>query len=419
MNQILAPLIKEKENCQSFIDDFYNDEIDQICKKCERTHEFFDNAHSGSWIGYHSNIYKEGLRPRRPNDYFDSVNAGFSFSQTRGEWSLYDREELYNGFCQEAGLTDEMLTKMSKIESLATKTFEQAKSVLRSTIMLILEERSSDVLSEYLEDVNSLQSSIESDRFILSELPRYHMGGQIRTSDRRAMNEGVQPPVHHMIRANIQEFYSYKHALENLVKIYNGIITYIEQRSVLHKTEGFFDIFKKKTIFEKAKTTINNVIGGQEASMGNHNGDKVDIKQLGSGQMQNNIATRQSQLSLDSLTQDQGDLNENREISVDELQSSIDEFMAFLTQNRKAFPELYLPMVTLLQDRFDGKISEASTVDEIANKKSKEISKTETKLLQSFLQKTRELGADLTVGASASIIAHILILVLKTNGVPL
>jgi hypothetical protein len=245
------------------------------------------------------------------------------------------------------------------------------------------------------------------------------MGGQIRTSDRRAMNEGVQPPVHHMIRANIQEFYSYKHALENLVKIYNGIITYIEQRSVLHKTEGFFDIFKKKTIFEKAKTTINNVIGGQEASMGNHNGDKVDIKQLGSGQMQNNIATRQSQLSLDSLTQDQGDLNENREISVDELQSSIDEFMAFLTQNRKAFPELYLPMVTLLQDRFDGKISEASTVDEIANKKSKEISKTETKLLQSFLQKTRELGADLTVGASASIIAHILILVLKTNGVPL
>jgi len=52
-------------------------------------------AWSGSWLGYQASLYIDGLRPRRPDEYFDSQwPRGAIFHRTRGPWRHYSYDEV-------------------------------------------------------------------------------------------------------------------------------------------------------------------------------------------------------------------------------------------------------------------------------------------------------------------------------------
>ena len=60
---------------------------------------------SGSWLGYHANVYYKGLRPRPPGAHFsqDSGLGDRYVSHTTGEWSELDPEAVEAAIREHAG----------------------------------------------------------------------------------------------------------------------------------------------------------------------------------------------------------------------------------------------------------------------------------------------------------------------------
>ena len=80
------------------------DEIERLARRCDRAAVVFEEApleeirikllnavesvskaSSGSWLGYHSSVYINELRPRQPGEHF-SVEWGLMEYRSPGEW---------------------------------------------------------------------------------------------------------------------------------------------------------------------------------------------------------------------------------------------------------------------------------------------------------------------------------------------
>ena len=127
------------------LDDALDDMV-RIARRCERAARTFETeplatmrehlnaainevgkAWSGSFIGYHANIYLEGLRPGRPGEHFDSEWGGVgTFSnRTQGPWAEYSHEVVQQEILRRAGVTDDSL--FGQAAEAAGKVFEECR----------------------------------------------------------------------------------------------------------------------------------------------------------------------------------------------------------------------------------------------------------------------------------------------------
>src|SRR5579871_3625083 len=51
-------------------------------------------AWSGSWLGYHANVYYEGLIVAPPGAHFDAMRGRGPLSDTRGQWREFASAEV-------------------------------------------------------------------------------------------------------------------------------------------------------------------------------------------------------------------------------------------------------------------------------------------------------------------------------------
>jgi len=148
---------------------------------------------SGSWLGYHSRVYYEGLTP---------IPAGANFSQewglqdmsltslgSRGNWEEYRFDEVSNHIRKIAGKPN--LTEAKGAAKKAEKIFDKAKSEIISVLETEIANRPDAFLSKLRSDMENLQPLSKMD---VAE--HWSPKGQIMTRDMVAMGQGSQVPPH-------------------------------------------------------------------------------------------------------------------------------------------------------------------------------------------------------------------------------
>jgi hypothetical protein len=167
--------------------------VEEPLAALERAANTIGKAWSGSWLGYHSRVYYEGLKPPPAGAHF-SQEWGYTLDTT-GTWREFDPDEVEKTIPQSAGNPN--LEHVSQLAEKATKTFDTDKS----EVLSLLSTENLDPPDPYLE---SLKSDVEK----LSILSRFDVLSHLRperviSRDSKAVEQGMPTPPHISVLADV------------------------------------------------------------------------------------------------------------------------------------------------------------------------------------------------------------------------
>jgi predicted nucleotide-binding protein len=161
-----------------------NDAVNQI-----------DKSFSGSWLGYHANVYYKDLKPPPPGEHFSQE---WGLERSSGYWIEYDSEVVKKAIYELAGNPD-----LGPVRNLATECkqhFEREKA----EILSILISELSLAQDAYLE---SLKSELGKLKLLNSNniLQRLNPTTTFFTRDTAALGQGIKAPPHMIIQGELIE----------------------------------------------------------------------------------------------------------------------------------------------------------------------------------------------------------------------
>ncbi len=155
---------------------------------------------SGSWLGYHSRVYYEGLRPAPPGAHFSQEwglqDLSYTSLGSHGDWREYDFGDV------EAHIYD--LAKRPDLEPArqarrgADAAFDQCKFEMISILETELADRPDAFLTKLKGDLENLEPMSKS-----AVLRHISPAGQIMTRDMVAMGQGTKAPPHADVMADM------------------------------------------------------------------------------------------------------------------------------------------------------------------------------------------------------------------------
>ena len=146
---------------------------------------------SGSWIGYHANVYYKNLEPPPPGDHFSSEwgpTGMFVPERTVGDWMEYDPSEVRSTIYERAKNPDTGPARAYNEE--AARVFRSQKSNTLSIMEILPGGVESTVLTQLREAISQLSLPTE-DQLTQSTKPTQGM-----TRDSRAAYQGIWIPPH-------------------------------------------------------------------------------------------------------------------------------------------------------------------------------------------------------------------------------
>lgn len=208
-----------------------------------------DKTFSGSWIGYHANVYYEGFKPPPAGVHFNAEwglgGPGNPFgSGNSKDWREYTPEEVKNTIYQLAGNPD--LEPIRELVMASHGIFEEC----RTEMLSILEAEISDSPDNFLESIKQQVQNLKI--YSRNEmLDGYKPKRQIITSDHIAVNQGTKAPPHMEISVELVEI--------------NDSIALLYQLSKLAKQAGSH-LSRKQKKNKKAEMIGTNVFIGHGSS---------------------------------------------------------------------------------------------------------------------------------------------------------
>jgi len=122
-------------------DEEFNKPLQSLIDAAER----IGRSWSGSWLGYHSRVYYEGLADPPPGARFSQewgMMDTFAIQDTVGEWREYRFDDVIGAIKHTAGDPD--TTQQEEISQAVTKEFEEAQSNALSLLSGVVEDRDND-----------------------------------------------------------------------------------------------------------------------------------------------------------------------------------------------------------------------------------------------------------------------------------
>jgi predicted nucleotide-binding protein len=156
-------------------------------------------AWSGSFIGYQSTVYYEGLQPPPQGAYFSSewgLMTGIYGGGSRGSWIEYRYSDVIDAIEQLAGNPD--LSKLDEFARVASNEFVSGRSELISILTSLPPDFVDSVVEGALEEVRGYKLASQDD-FIRAQIP----SGQFASRDTRALHDGIRNPPHLGYQAGI------------------------------------------------------------------------------------------------------------------------------------------------------------------------------------------------------------------------
>ncbi|BDD87014.1 TIR domain-containing protein [Desulfofustis limnaeus] len=181
-----------------------NEEITKPLSALEEAAKSVGKSFSGSWQGYHSRVYYNGLVPPPPGAHFSQewglMDTFLSSYGSHGDWREYDSEEVTAHIRKLAGEPD--LETARKYAESAQETFETSQSEIISILQNEMDGQSDSFLEKLKKDVEELQAM---SAFDVAE----HLSpkGQIMTRDTVTLGQGTQIPPHVSIIAEVKAIY--------------------------------------------------------------------------------------------------------------------------------------------------------------------------------------------------------------------
>ena len=159
---------------------------------------------SGSWIGYHANVYYKDLQPPPPGSHFSKEWGGrgtFVPERTRGEWVEFDPRDIKEAITRLANNPDLDATEAYQEE--AAETFRSHQRNVLSIIEILTDGVESRLLLDLREEIQKLSVPTEA-QVLLPLRPRH-----IQSRDRLAVYQGVWiPPPHIPFLCQVQAIWS-------------------------------------------------------------------------------------------------------------------------------------------------------------------------------------------------------------------
>ena len=167
---------------------------------------------SGSWLGYHANVYYEELRPRPPGAHF-SQETGLRdeyLSETTGTWVEFDAEYVEAAIHERAG--NPHMAAPHGLREEAGREFESQKL----NVLSIIESAgaSDNFLKRLGGDLDKLRVIDSSD-----VINAWRPGGRFVSSDMLALGQGLWTPPHVSVLAKVIAVRQAFDAVEKLAKL--------------------------------------------------------------------------------------------------------------------------------------------------------------------------------------------------------
>lgn len=204
------------------------DNIQQIANEVSK-------AWSGSWLGYHANVYYESFVSPPANAQFSSVDGlnAFYTSDTRGKWCKYQPQEVIDYIESKSGNIDIdiQVQKSKSMEKIFDKTKLEALSIFS-----ILDKM--DMLDNYLEDLKSKIDKIKifSQQDYLNYL---RPSGKFFSRDQVAISSGLQTPPHLNVYTRVISINEPFKCSDELKELLSQIIGYLHKMTNIKTTKDF------------------------------------------------------------------------------------------------------------------------------------------------------------------------------------
>jgi hypothetical protein len=159
----------------------------------------YGRAFSGSWQGYHANVYYNGLRPPPPGAHFSQewgLMDTFGSLGSHGDWVEYNSDELIGQMRKRAGNPD--LSNVKEAAEEATDYFNEAKSDIESILLTADPSGDDNFLKRTREELGKLKA-LTAIQIVSQWAPR----GQIMTRDTVTLGQGTRVPPHKVIEAEV------------------------------------------------------------------------------------------------------------------------------------------------------------------------------------------------------------------------
>ena len=189
-------------------------------------------AFSGSWWGYHSRVYYDGLQPTPPGAHF-SVEWGLKptsfIRETVGAWVEYTFDDVVQEIYRRAG--NHNLEVPQQHAAALQKTFTTGQSQAISLITIAMEHQHDAFLDGIKSEIASLMI-VTQDALITAMFPK----NPVASYDTTAIQQGVQSPPHISVLARtIALEYPYQ-VLEKLAELCRRTASHLTRKERIMAT---------------------------------------------------------------------------------------------------------------------------------------------------------------------------------------
>ena len=216
------------------------DEYSEVIEAIEDAVSEARKAHSGSWLGYHSRVYYNGLQPPPPGAVFDPASGLRErfCNDTRGDWAEFSYDKIYDGL--KSVVDESSFDGMAEVAGAARPTVVEIREKLISLLTAIKERAENQYIEKLLKDAQNAKIFSTKD-FV----DYYRPSGQFMSRDTAAIHNGLQTPPHIALYSVVQALQSPFNVANQLSKIAARAKEHILHRksSTAHATSGGGHVF--------------------------------------------------------------------------------------------------------------------------------------------------------------------------------
>lgn len=220
------------------------DLLTRNARRCERAGKAFDTAPvagmwqqlqaaigevgkawSGNFMGRHSLVYIEGLRPRRPREWYSQ------FNDFHGPWVEYNPEFISGEIIAQVGMTS--LETISQAAKTAHDAFAQSRQEALPALEAILAHQEDDVIRRIKDELQRLSSHTSRDDFARQLIPS---GSYATTWEDVSLGDtNLRLPPHLSMLAGLLAQRSYVQAAKRVSEKIHYLVQYLQLR---HQFKG-------------------------------------------------------------------------------------------------------------------------------------------------------------------------------------
>lgn len=191
MTELHEELLGMADGLDKLVQQANRPEIEGPLTRLQTAAEEAGRAFSGSWLGYHANVYHENLAPPPPGHHF-SPEWGLMdtfVSNTRGTWVEYQADDVKVEIRKRAGCPD--MEPADEVREQAIREFDTLKAQVSSILETVTAANPDRFLSSLTEELDDL-SIADKSQLIDALRPR----GKFLIRDTTALSQGFRTPPH-------------------------------------------------------------------------------------------------------------------------------------------------------------------------------------------------------------------------------